>query len=384
MCNQKKIDILVFTFLGTGGKVTNDHGTDIKINNKIYTNIKLKIKIINNKITATYTFQGPNLIDTGKTRIRKNVENAVKIFKELTKNEQLDDDIKIKITGHSRGGIAATLTYDKLRKKFHTHSSKISLMVSDPYSGPLGIGKKTSIDLNRRNKTLRSKIKWGKTGKTGDEQPKKEQSTNNLDNNTVVFYSMGTSFKCTPQKILNAKTIFICEAGHNASSTYANLYDDIKKLHPNLNIESGGVFLLTGLKFIKNEENGKLLYHTNNIICERITKDNLNYCITKICEWEKSFHRRTRVLRDVIAKKLDLTETEIANLPSIGTWKKEFIREYRKSKELKNRKAVEKKETTVDKEETSEKTKFKVTEVINKDQNKSFRIGDHRNKKNNK
>lgn len=358
MCNQKKIDILVFTFLGTGAKVTNNHGTDIKINNKIYTNIKSNDTEKNNKVIRTYTFQGPNLIDTGKTRIRKNVENAVKIFEELTKNEQLDDDIKIKITGHSRGGVAATLTYDKLRKKYPAYGNKISLMVSDPYSGPLGIGKKTSIDLNRRNNTLRSKRKRGKTGKTEevqDEQPKKEQSTNNLDNNTVVFYSMGTSFECTPQKILNAKTIFICEAGHNDTAKYANIFKDIEKFKE-------AIFLLD-----------------KDLECTIITKKNLNDCITKICEWEKSFHRRTRVLRDVIAKKLDLTAEEIAKLPSVGTWKSEFIKFKNLKKARKNRKKAKTK-----KEETSEKTKFKVTKVKNKDQKKSFRIGDHRNQKNNK
>lgn len=268
---------IVVCFYGTGYDVDDEDGEKVTIRNKKYSNIRRKKDYYSGDLV--YSFSGSNAFDLGSTNIANNIKNAVmllsdEIDKWVFENRDNDDTIQINILGHSRGGATATRVAQKLRNMYQKNKKvKINFRVSDPYAGPTHRGKNVSIDV-KPNKTT-----FDAEGSEG-----------------AVFYSMGTAFHCSPQKIMNAKTVFICQAGHNGTAYYL--------IHTKNNKE--GVYLLW--------RKGK------KIISKEVTKDNLKEVMDEIYNWEKSYSARTRVLTEVIVKKLNLKIDDVLETGAVREW----------------------------------------------------------------
>lgn len=275
-------------FLGTNEVVSSDDGKIVKIGGKDCPYIRQRTQPDG---TTVYIFQGPDTLDLGNSSIASNVKNAVALLEDeirewIEKPKNAKCNMLITFWGHSRGGVAATRVCQKLKKlyinKFKSENCgnvKFKLYVADPYAGPTHTGKNVSIDLKVNTK-----------GKNTDKDK-------NEDNDATVFYSMGTQFPCSPQKIMNAKTIVVCEAGHNQTSSHMYNKADGKEL------KEGGVYLL----------------HSNGDL-EKVTSANLKETIETICSWQKSYSARTRVLTEVIVKKLGLKIDYILDTKAIKEW----------------------------------------------------------------
>ena len=108
------------------------------------------------------------------------------------------------------------------------------------------------------------------------------------------------------QKIMNAKTVFICEAGHNETSYYLMRTKD-------------------------NEEGVYLLWREGeDIRSKKVTKDNLKEVMDKIYNWKKSYSARTKVLTEVIVKKLNLKIDDVLETGAVREWKPAFEKTLKK------------------------------------------------------
>lgn len=285
--------------LGTCCFATSKDGKATKINNKKYINIREKIK---GDGTSFYTFSGPNIFDLGITSMKSNIKNATTLISDKIdnwahENKDSKDSFQVTIWGHSRGGVAATRLVDNLKDMYKKDKRvSIKLRVSDPYAGPTyTTGKNVSIDLNQNQDT---------------------KNENYINDDSMVFYSMGTLFPCSPQKIKNAKTVVICRAGHIKSeddmfSAVENKYDVLKQ---------GGVYVLKS----KDE-------------IFKVTKENLVEAMDVIYNWRNSYSARTRVLTQVIVSKLNLKVDDIIATGAVREWEPAFkkcLENIRKSKTL--------------------------------------------------
>ena len=273
---------IVVEFFGTGGIVSSRDGEVVKIRNKRYPNIRRK-EFQNG--TECYCFSGPNIFDVGSTNIENNIKNAVTLLSNRIdnwahENKDAEDAIMVFVRGHSRGGVAATRVAYELRDMYKKDRRiSILLRASDPYAGPTHTGKNVSIDL-KRNDEMRN------------------------DNDDIIFYSMGTTFSCSPQKIMNARTVVICEMGHNSTGW---MMDNLSTNEYN-RLKRGGVYLITLLPTKLTE----------------VTKENLKQTMDIIYNWKKSYSARTRVLTEVIVKKLGLNIDDVLETGAVREWKPAF------------------------------------------------------------
>ena len=265
--------IINLNFWGTFGKVGDKQGEAVTIRDKVYSNIRKSEDTKNLK--TKYTFSGSDLLDIGSTNVAHNVKNAIDIVKEDIKSSSQDNQLKIIVEGHSRGAIAATRVVDILRDIYKEKNNvKISLRISDPYAGPTGTGKDVAMDLG------------------------KESETKNED---IIFYSMGTKYKCSPQKILHAKTVVICKTGHDNTLRFKNE----KTKDDNIDQLEAGVYLLEEI----------------NATPLKITKNNLKYVMDCIYNFDKSYSGRTKVLTEVILKKLNIKIDDVLETGAVREWK---------------------------------------------------------------
>lgn len=289
-------------FFGTGNNVSDYDGEIVKIGSKKFSNIRRKKS---NRITR-YSFSGPGILDLGNTNIANNVRNGVALLTNvidhfLSENND-DSEIRISVSGHSRGGVAATLVVNKLKKLYAKNKRvKFVLRVSDPYAGPTHSGEKVSVNLEQNTDA-------GSEG-LGD----------------VVFYSMGTAFRVSPQKIINAYIVCICEEGHFHTEGYmvdafAGQKDVFFKA-----TKDGGAFLL------QRKQGG--------LIITKITKQNLKEVMDIIYAWKNSYTARTRLLTEIIAKMLKLRVDDILETGAVREWNTiypETLRRIRQSTFLRN------------------------------------------------
>lgn len=291
---SNKIEVI---FFGTSYSVSDRHGEKVKIGNKTYPNIRMK----QSGDTTKYRFSGPNILDLGSTNVANNIKNGISLMSHeidnwLSKNLDCSENLQITITGYSRGGVAATRVADELRKKCNKNGKiKIALRAADPYAGPTHTGKDTLIDLK----------------------------PNKPDNNQkdIIFYSIGTTLPCSPQQVMNADIVVICAAGHNDTT---KLMCEYGKFYAK---KEDGVYLLpsSAVAVIKRGKDTSPISENKlkEVVQEsiKITKNNLKFVMDTIYKWKYNYRERTRVLTEVIIKKLNLKIDDVLETGAVQEWK---------------------------------------------------------------
>lgn len=298
---------LAVRLLGTCCVATSKDGKVATIRNKKYLSVRERTESDGTKF---YTFSGPDPLNLGVTsmiNIRKNAMALIsdKIDDWECENKNPEDRFQLTIFGHSRGAVAATRVYDDLKNMYRKDKRiTIKLRISDPYAGPTySKGKNVSIDL-RQNQSV----------KNNDPNEDKNSDIENDDN--IIFYSMGTLFPCSPQKIMNAKTIVICRAGHIKTEDY--MFDAVNGKNYEI-LKKGGIYLLDA---------------GDKILC-KVTEKNLKEAMEIIYSWKRSYRARTRVLTEVMIRKLNLKVDDILEMGAVKEWKPAFEKTLRKVKDSK-------------------------------------------------
>lgn len=137
-------------------------------------------------------------LDRGTYTIEKNYKRGVEVLSNNIKNllkEKPDEEIKVEIAGHSRGGVTATRVAEKIKSEFKDNKNvKVNLITLDPVPGPMHFKEDVKI-----------KLAEGETNKS------------------IVVYSMDTQkFFYTPQEVKNSDVVIILPGGHE--SVYGKRY----------------------------------------------------------------------------------------------------------------------------------------------------------------
>ncbi len=196
-------------FLGTDHEAGHEpnSGTPYKNDKEVY------FKQNNEK--TNFVFTGPTKLDIFEPNIKsisQKGENVLGEYVEKLLEPRNDVKIKIKIKGHSRGGIVAKIVYQKLKAKFGKNSQVNfdSLIVLDPYAGPF-------------NRLAKSKD-------TVDDAIDVNENVVN------AVYSLIERRFASPATALGAKTIIFTDCSHDKTKYIAA---GITKLEPGTYYFSG-------------------------------------------------------------------------------------------------------------------------------------------------
>ncbi|MDR1240384.1 MAG: hypothetical protein LBK29_00675 [Oscillospiraceae bacterium] len=232
-------------------------------------------KLLPDNDTAFYNVEGPGMTDIGNLSIADAQRKGFEFIKrEVEVGLRTRDNVIVKICGHSRGSVSASLVASRLQAFYEDEGRvEINLIVSDPYAGPI----------NRLHKEMAEYDTKG---------------SGNKKVSGIVIYSMGTQFNCTPMEIKNAEVIIMTTMGHNDSN---NLIYDLPDLSDGIYIDIGG-----------DIKEGK----------RRIISDGMSFkkYAPLIFLHEKRYSGRETILKRIIFEKLGLTaegmESFLESLPN--------------------------------------------------------------------
>ena len=137
MENKSKNNVLILSmsFLGSGHEAKDTPNSGVPTKNP-------NIYFLDKGNRKSYTISGPSALNTPleKRSISQSTKNSFIFFKDII-SELLKSYIviKVKIKGHSRGGIIAKNVYENL-KKYFSFTPKVDFIPPiylDPYAGPL-------------------------------------------------------------------------------------------------------------------------------------------------------------------------------------------------------------------------------------------------------
>lgn len=226
-------------FLGTDhkpGKEPNP-GVPYKNDKEVYFKIG-KSKEENEK--TNFIFTGPTKLDIFKPNIQSISQKGKSILSKyveiLIKNK--NNDVEIKIKGHSRGGIVAKIVYQKLKAYFGSNKQvKFGpLIVLDPYAGPL----------NRLAKS-------------------KDTIDDVADANVNAVYSLTEGLYASPATALNANIIIFTDCSHDKTKYIAM---GITKL-------AFGTYYFNGTQKELQEITNKLKLRTNTVEDIKLIKNKI-------------------------------------------------------------------------------------------------------------
>jgi len=147
----------------------------------------------------------PGARDVGENSIENNIKAAIALVRQEL-GEDAYDSLTFNITGHSRGGVAAS-EFAKAIKKMYSEA-RVDLMLYDPVPGPGHTGIDCEIDLARDY-----------SAKETEGAGCSELSLASLGDNdsSVVVYSLCTQYPVafTPQSIANAKVVILTPFNHS-------------------------------------------------------------------------------------------------------------------------------------------------------------------------
>lgn len=303
--------ILSISFLGSGHKAKDSPNSGIPTKNP-------NIYFLDKKNRKSYTVSGPTTLNTlaEKRSIARSTKDSFTFFEgvieELLKTYIV---IKVKIKGHSRGGVIAKNVYEKLKKSFSSNPKVDFLppIYLDPYAGPLSrlLGSLRKTEENNAV-VVYTVNEW------------RFRSPMEVEKAKIVIFTKVAHDRCQflkPPKGVIQGTFYFCDNGNedgilrNYKINERNFYNkflNINKIKTVANIDYSALeSLQKAYKAMTNERRDYVLKHM-----KKVDKSNIKDCLSYLLLASKvdNTGKRDEILFNRLSK---IDENEVLN------WKKE-------------------------------------------------------------